>query len=299
MPIIFRCSQCQRKMSTAEAHAGRRVRCPDCSTVVIVPDVSEEPAAPPPARRPTPATQPSFEVSSGRAAPPPPASGSPFDFGGPAAAPGGFVWAAAEAPAIRGTRLPKGWRMVRMGINLVYWGAVGCIAAAVLRFVLLLLLLSRVLSPENAALLQYIPLGVFVLASIPIVVGQFLWLAAPEEVSVKWLALASGICTVLCVTAPAGFIIWLLALRGVAVFFNQQRLARQVVVFLIACVLAVVGFCPAMIVVTFLVQASPAVGQVVGMIAVITSVVLTFWYLALLGAVRTTIDRARTGRLSY
>ena len=112
-------------------------------------------------------------------------------------------------------------------------------------------------------------------------------------------ALASGICTMLCVTAPVGFIIWLLALRGVAVFFNRQRLARQVVVFLIACVLAVVGFCPAMIVVTFLVQASPAVGQVVGMIAVITSVVLTFWYLALLGAVRTTIDRARTGRLSY
>ena len=88
-------------------------------------------------------------------------------------------------------------------------------------------------------------------------------------------------------------------LRGVAGFFNQQRLARQVVVFLIACALAVVGFCPAMIVVTFLVRDSPAVGQIVGMIALVTSVVLSFWYLALLGAVRATIDRARTGRLSY
>jgi hypothetical protein len=291
-------------MSTADAHAGRKVRCPDCSTIVTVPDESEakQPPAPPePRKAPFPSAASIEFANPAPASPSAPsgqAAGGAFDFGPPGAAGGaaGFDWSSTEEAAPRGTRLPKGWLMVRKGISLVYWGTIVSIAGAVLLFILLLLTVSGVLGTKDLALLQWGPQVIFILAAIPILIGQLLWLAAPPELSAKWLALASGICTILCL-GPIGFIVWLLALRSVAVFFNNRGLARQIVVFLIALAVAVFVLCPAFIIVSFVVGSSDAVRQVAGMLTLAVGVAFTFWYLILLNATRTTIDRARTGRL--
>lgn len=37
MPIEFRCNQCQKKLRVADAHAGKRAKCPNCQTILRVP----------------------------------------------------------------------------------------------------------------------------------------------------------------------------------------------------------------------------------------------------------------------
>src|SRR5262249_27366975 len=37
--VSFKCSQCQRALKTKAKAAGKKVKCPHCSTMVVVPDV--------------------------------------------------------------------------------------------------------------------------------------------------------------------------------------------------------------------------------------------------------------------
>src|SRR5206468_4167881 len=36
--FAFHCTECGRELKTDERHVGRRVRCPDCATLIVVPD---------------------------------------------------------------------------------------------------------------------------------------------------------------------------------------------------------------------------------------------------------------------
>jgi phage FluMu protein Com len=44
MPIELRCQQCQTRLSLAETLAGKKVKCPRCATILVVPTAEEEPA---------------------------------------------------------------------------------------------------------------------------------------------------------------------------------------------------------------------------------------------------------------
>lgn len=49
MTIRFRCPKCQKQVGASDTHAGRRVKCPDCSTVIVVPTPGAKKKAPAPA----------------------------------------------------------------------------------------------------------------------------------------------------------------------------------------------------------------------------------------------------------
>ena len=49
MTISFRCPKCQKQVGASDAHAGRRVKCPDCGTVIVVPTPGAKKKAPAPA----------------------------------------------------------------------------------------------------------------------------------------------------------------------------------------------------------------------------------------------------------
>jgi phage FluMu protein Com len=38
MPIQFNCQQCGKTLSVADEHAGKSASCPDCKTVMKIPD---------------------------------------------------------------------------------------------------------------------------------------------------------------------------------------------------------------------------------------------------------------------
>ncbi|MGL4424534.1 MAG: hypothetical protein ACRCZF_28025 [Gemmataceae bacterium] len=83
MPITFACSSCGQSLRVAEAHVGKRVKCPQCATMNVVPaaetETASEAVAPPPpppiravakaavarpavAKAPPPAADDNFEV---------------------------------------------------------------------------------------------------------------------------------------------------------------------------------------------------------------------------------------------
>ena len=70
MAIEFRCTQCNKLLRTGEGTAGKQAKCPECGTILTVPEAGIAPpdAAPPPTPPPTP---PGGEA------------GSPFSPGGP------------------------------------------------------------------------------------------------------------------------------------------------------------------------------------------------------------------------
>lgn len=89
MPIEFRCTQCNRLLRTQDETAGKEAKCPECGTVMVIPDSGSSPAAPgePPAGPEQPGSPPSGagETSPfGDVAPPASGAASPFAQGKPA-----------------------------------------------------------------------------------------------------------------------------------------------------------------------------------------------------------------------
>jgi len=89
MAIEFRCPGCNRRLRVGEAVAGKRAKCPECGTVLIVPSASAAAPATAPAAAPAPAPQPRPAPGGlPPAAAPPPQPGPPA---GQAPAAGGEI----------------------------------------------------------------------------------------------------------------------------------------------------------------------------------------------------------------
>lgn len=293
MTIVFSCTRCQRQMSTAEEHAGRKVRCPDCSTLVTVPEPAGEskpPSAPRPRRSPS-ASQPTPKPKAA-----PASEGASFDFGtSPAAGGGGFDWSSADEGATSLRRLPKGWRRVRLGIDLVYWGALvslGCGLVAVAALLLSLFGLGGL-----AVIAHFAAAPLLIVSVLLIIAGQFVCVAGPPEFGFRWVALAAAICTLLVVLAPVGFVLWLVFLWGLARTLRNRGLATQLIIFLVSIIVFPLALvCLAFASVALLqIPIGEDVGQLISVTALVIELSFVLWYLTLLASARSTVDRARMG----
>ena len=103
MAIEFRCTQCNKLLRTGEGTAGKQAKCPECGTVLTVPEAGIAPSADVPPLSAVPTPPPDSQAVSpfgDRAAQPPPfdpenpyAAPSEYGVGGPsqAPAPGAFT----------------------------------------------------------------------------------------------------------------------------------------------------------------------------------------------------------------
>jgi hypothetical protein len=203
-----------------------------------------------------------------------------------------FDWGDVDEERKQSRGLDPGWQKVERGLAFLWWGAL-INAVAVVLFGIVFAAFRGIHGPE-APLFAALPVLLGLAAGVLFAVGLFFCAGAPKDSGVAILALVGGICAVSGVLSPIGGLLALLVLRGIAVYFENRRLAGQVIVYLVGALLAPALACGAGFVLAFATH-SPSGFAVffVGMAG------LAAWFLSLVARARRTITAARLGRRAH
>jgi hypothetical protein len=298
MPFTFQCPQCQKTLSAREENAGKKVRCPGCSTLFPVPSpprAAPKPAPPKPTARPKPP-------------PEQPEGGNPFDFEAPRrpAASGRtrreYDWDRLNDTADR-PPLEHEWREVGRGLDMVRLGLNFFLGEFGLGTVATLSTLMAVMTRSPGVLLvvglfQILAILLGLTGFVLVGIGAFRCAAIPESSGVKGLALAAAICSVIPVANFVGWILFLIVLRSMATHLRDKRLGMKILAYLIclACspvVVCLFGFGGAVVAAaseSLEMQALLPIG-LPGILYVVF-LILTVWFSSLVGELRNKISRS-------
>lgn len=205
---------------------------------------------------------------------------------------GTFDWGDVDEERKQPRSLDPGWQKVDKGLAFLWWGTI-INAVAIVLFGIVFAAFGGIRGPE-APLFAALPGLLGLVAGVLFAVGLFFCAGAPKESGVATLALIAGICAVSGVLSAVGGLLALLVLRGIAVYFENRRLAGRVIVYLIGALLGPALSCGAGFALAFVTR-SPA-----GFAVVFVGLAgLAVWFLSLVANARRTITAARLGRRAY
>lgn len=113
----------------------------------------------------------------------------------------------------------RGWRLVRLGLGMMYWGLLVASASGVVLFPCGLAAILGVahLNTQVTMMAMYVPSGLFALSLLVSCLGQFLCCAAPEESGGRGHAIRS-----------VGFLISLTAVIGALLVLSRTQWAERI-----------------------------------------------------------------------
>jgi hypothetical protein len=223
MPISFPCPQCKGTVTFGDTHAGQRAPCPRCGAFVAVPAQATDQIKVSPASNPPPEGR-ATHVAEG---PPPakPAASSvewltdlprarDYETGAYARGeePQGEEPQGEDAsgvPDLSARALTPGWKIVRAGLGMIFWGTLTLVVLLVILMAIIFQAAANIvrqLGPEAAppmhqaaAGVLYLVLGAAVLVSFLVIfVGLCLCIAAPQDSRARGLAVWSAVASVAC-----------------------------------------------------------------------------------------------------